>query len=258
MAGHPLRSATDRRLGEPLPHQPANQTRVHLIPPEFFTPDHAALCAYAALAAISNCYSPVWGRLPTRYSPVRRSVICQIFRRVNGKCFARLACVKHAASVHPEPGSNSLIKCLFRVSRITTWLSMTIEVPSIVYPFYCFGSLNLRIKNVKEFSIHVFYCSVIKVPVVLTALIFYHIIFSLSRTFLKSFFTSHSAVLFFFFDSHTRLSHLYCFVKNFLKLFSPVKTDFLLTLSVPCSEEHFAASRTLSPRLSDIFVLCDS
>ena len=25
--------------------------------------------------------------------------------------FARLACVKHAASVHPEPGSNSLIKC---------------------------------------------------------------------------------------------------------------------------------------------------
>ena len=26
------------------------------------------------------------------------------------KCFARLACVKHAASVHPEPGSNSLKK----------------------------------------------------------------------------------------------------------------------------------------------------
>ena len=23
------------------------------------------------------------------------------------KCFVRLACVKHAASVHPEPGSNS-------------------------------------------------------------------------------------------------------------------------------------------------------
>ena len=24
------------------------------------------------------------------------------------ECFVRLACVKHAASVHPEPGSNSL------------------------------------------------------------------------------------------------------------------------------------------------------
>ena len=26
------------------------------------------------------------------------------------KCFVRLACVKHAASVHPEPGSNSHVK----------------------------------------------------------------------------------------------------------------------------------------------------
>ena len=25
-------------------------------------------------------------------------------------CFVRLACVRHAASVHPEPGSNSQIK----------------------------------------------------------------------------------------------------------------------------------------------------
>ena len=30
MAVHPLRPATDRRLGEPLPHQLANQTRGHL------------------------------------------------------------------------------------------------------------------------------------------------------------------------------------------------------------------------------------
>ena len=30
MAVHPLRPATDRRLGEPLPHQLANQTRDHL------------------------------------------------------------------------------------------------------------------------------------------------------------------------------------------------------------------------------------
>ena len=75
MAVHSLKPATDRRLGKPLPYQLANQTRVHPIPPEFFTPCHAALCAYAALAAVSSCYSPVWGRLPTRYSPVRHSVI---------------------------------------------------------------------------------------------------------------------------------------------------------------------------------------
>ena len=74
MAVHPLRPATDRRFGGPLPRQLPNQTRAHPIPPEFFTPYHAVLCAYAVLAVISNCYPPVQGRLPTRYSPVRRSV----------------------------------------------------------------------------------------------------------------------------------------------------------------------------------------
>ena len=59
VAVHPLRPAMDRRLGGPLPHQQANPTRVHLIPPEFFTLSHAALCAYAVLAAISDCYPPV-------------------------------------------------------------------------------------------------------------------------------------------------------------------------------------------------------
>ena len=29
------------------------------------------------------------------------------------ECFVRLACVKHAASVHPEPGSNSHVIMLF-------------------------------------------------------------------------------------------------------------------------------------------------
>ena len=51
MADHPLRSATDRRLGGPLPRQLANQTRVHLIPPEFLPPLHAKLGSYAVLAA---------------------------------------------------------------------------------------------------------------------------------------------------------------------------------------------------------------
>ena len=30
----------------------------------------------------------------------------------NSQCFVRLACVRHAASVHPEPGSNSLKNCI--------------------------------------------------------------------------------------------------------------------------------------------------
>ena len=50
-----------------------------------------------------GCPRP-WGRLDTRYSPVRRSP-----SKFASKLHAapRLACVKPVASVHPEPGSNS-------------------------------------------------------------------------------------------------------------------------------------------------------
>ena len=39
------------------------------------------------------------------------------------KCFVRLACVKHAASVHPEPGSNSHIK-VFILPESSGWISV--------------------------------------------------------------------------------------------------------------------------------------
>ncbi len=63
-----------------------------------------SLGSYAVLAALSSCYPPLLGRLPTCYSPVRR---CTKSRRT---VLARLACVKHAASVRSEPGSNSPVK----------------------------------------------------------------------------------------------------------------------------------------------------
>ena len=74
MAGHPLRPATDRRFGGPLPRQLPNQTRAHPIPQKLSMPGHAPPHVHAVLAAVSGCYPPVWGRLPTRYSPVRHSV----------------------------------------------------------------------------------------------------------------------------------------------------------------------------------------
>ena len=65
---------------------------------------HAAPCAYAVLAVVSSRYPPACGRLSTRYSPVRHSHAQSLgFMRMP----VRLACVRHAASVHPEPGSNS-------------------------------------------------------------------------------------------------------------------------------------------------------
>ncbi len=125
MAVHPLRSATDRRLGGLLPLQLANRTRIHLSPISLSLSSHATKEAYAVLAAVSNCYPPVKGRLSTRYSPVRHSVrnFCLRF----SSCFVRLACVKHAASVHPEPGSNSHV-LVFPSS----------ELPASNFLFSCF------------------------------------------------------------------------------------------------------------------------
>ena len=56
---------------------------------------------YAALATLSGSYSSLWGTFPrvTQPSAARR--------QSEDRAAARLACVRHAASIHPEPGSNS-------------------------------------------------------------------------------------------------------------------------------------------------------
>ena len=51
---------------------------------------------------VSHGCPPPRGRSLTCYSPVRHSP-----GRPKPPLLVRLACVKHAASVHPEPGSNS-------------------------------------------------------------------------------------------------------------------------------------------------------
>ena len=73
MADHPLRSATHRRLGRPLPYQLPNGSRTHPYPINLLPQQDALSWSYAVLAVISNCYSPDMGRLFTRYSPVRHS-----------------------------------------------------------------------------------------------------------------------------------------------------------------------------------------
>src|ERR1041385_5921465 len=62
------------------------------------------LGCHAVLALLSEGYPPLRGRSPTRYSPVCHSTHGLLHFRV------RLACVRHAASVDSEPGSNSQVK----------------------------------------------------------------------------------------------------------------------------------------------------
>src|SRR5262245_36717780 len=67
---------------------------------------------HAVLALLSEGYPPLEGRSPTRYSPVCHAT-CPLrdFR-------VRLACVRHAASVDSEPGSNSHVKFAGRPARL--------------------------------------------------------------------------------------------------------------------------------------------
>ena len=101
MAVHPLRPATRRRLGRPLPHQQADRPRAHPTPKKLSN-HHTKNGSYPVLDPVSQAYPEVQGRSPTCYSPVRHSST-----PASRGLSVRLACVKHAASVHPEPGSNS-------------------------------------------------------------------------------------------------------------------------------------------------------
>jgi hypothetical protein len=105
VAGHPLRPATDHRLGQPLPNQLANRTQAPPKAPGVTTQRFLR----RVLCGISPSFlglSPSLGQIPTRYSPVRHSPPISIATY----CAAvRLACVKHTASVQSEPGSNSPI-----------------------------------------------------------------------------------------------------------------------------------------------------
>ena len=96
MADRPLRPAKDRSLGEPLPHQQANLTQAHLIARASKMPPFPRR-AYAVLIRVSSGYPPLLGRFLRVTHPFA----------TKSEDFVRLACVKPAASVRSEPGSNS-------------------------------------------------------------------------------------------------------------------------------------------------------
>ena len=71
-------------------------------------------------------------RPPLSHKQLQSEEICR-------KCFVRLACVKHAASVHPEPGSNSHKKCLSASFEQTSFNSL------VSVKTYCFKGRHLII-----------------------------------------------------------------------------------------------------------------
>ena len=93
LAGCPHRPATRHWLGEPLPLQLPDGPQA----------PHPATCAflpfgpYAGLAYLSMRYPPLDDRFPRVTQPCA----------THPEGCVRLACIRHAASVRPEPGSNS-------------------------------------------------------------------------------------------------------------------------------------------------------
>lgn len=107
MAGRPLRPATDRRLGRPLPHQLANLPSAA----------PAARGPEGAPAFIRRSYA-VLIRLSPGYPPLQDTFRCithPFATRHQGcpRAAVRLACVRHAASVQSEPGSNSSVQTCY-------------------------------------------------------------------------------------------------------------------------------------------------
>ena len=131
------------------------------------------------------------------------------------ECFVRLACVKHAASVHPEPGSNSHVK-KFCPARIKSgFQSETMSWFTVLRLLLYRSVLELFSKSFK-----VFHCSVINVRCCYFQQLVYFIISS-SRCQQLFYFS----LLSFFRGNSDILSCLSLFVNNFLNLFIWFKAE---------------------------------
>ena len=98
----PPRSPSHRRLGGPSPRRLSNGTHAPPPPPQLSSPRDAPKARHPASPRVSAGCTRAGGGLHTRYAPVRH---CPGPPR--GTRAVRLACIRPAASVHPEPGSNS-------------------------------------------------------------------------------------------------------------------------------------------------------
>ena len=135
MAVQPLSPATHRRLGGPLPHQLSNGTRAHL-------------CAIESLA-FNTCESNASCGISVRFqtlSPSHRQIAHALLTRPplimpRRAITVRLECVKHAASVHPEPGSNSLKNGILNSSSD----ELKIFFRAIYLSFFYFSTLCFKV-----------------------------------------------------------------------------------------------------------------
>ena len=157
MGGHPLRSPTRRRLGRPLPYQLADGPQA---------PPKAALlreplehgfktrAPHAVLAVLSDCYSPLPGRSPTCYAPIRHSAqscdrtAFDLHVLSTPPAFIlsqdqtlRMNCFRHFDLAVSMSGDRSLRAFGFYPKRSDRPADTSAGRPSISYHWCCFLSL---------------------------------------------------------------------------------------------------------------------
>ena len=106
-----LTPPTRHSLGEPLPHQLADRPQTNPIPTCVFTLTIARR-DYGVLPDLSTSYPPLRGtyQCVTSSFAAIPHITCVMYGT------ARLACLIHTASVHPEPGSNSQLEPISQIS----------------------------------------------------------------------------------------------------------------------------------------------
>ena len=136
MAVHPLRSATHHRLGGPLSHQLANAPQVHPCSHLWrcFNNSSMRICYLSGFSYRFQQLSRAHGQVT--YVLLTRSPL-SLFGSKLPRNFVRLACIRHAASVHPEPGSNSPFDLAQNVTNVFVYV--------IVFPRILFINFSIEI-----------------------------------------------------------------------------------------------------------------
>ena len=78
---------------------------------------------------LSPCKGQVTHALLTR-PPLTSKVV---FRRIRLRSSVRLACVKHAASVRPEPGSNSPCKIFIHMNNLICSYQLSVSTHKLIF-----------------------------------------------------------------------------------------------------------------------------
>ena len=135
---------------------------------------------------LSPCMRQVTHALLTR-PPLSHKIFISEENQI--ECFVRLACVKHAASVHPEPGSNSHVKKFS--CPVINWLNQMF-IWFTVLRLFLYRNVRVLLFTTPWNSLNLsrlFHCSVIKVLCFVVVLGDSLFIISYQICFVKNFFS---------------------------------------------------------------------